>query len=299
MTGEKTRGYRAVYETADYHDEVLLPHDFSGVDDRALAARLIDSGLATRRERPLSALELGAGTGRMTGILTAKFTAVTAVDGSADLLRAAAQWNPGVEVWHADIADAVAVLAEQRRTFDLVTAFWSLSYPLGACFEEVTATGITQVADTDAARRAALEICAHVLGAVAPGGMLLAFFFDPETAEQRLVTWAWERLAPTPGGDRGMSRRLLEEVLREAEANGDGILTVTRVGGHAVAPSLDAARRWFLAAHFKDHRRLVGDPDIRAAVDDLIAQRTTADGTARLPSGLYAVQFRRVDAAPA
>jgi hypothetical protein len=125
-----------------------------------------------------------------------------------------------------------------------------------------------------------------LVGLLAPGGHLFALLFDADSPEQRLVTQAWETIAPTPFGDRGYTRKIFTDALASAEEQGEGTLRHSHLRGFAVAADAPAARWWFTAAHFKDLPALTGNRTLMAGVEEFIAGCAQPDGTVPLPAGV-------------
>jgi SAM-dependent methyltransferase len=237
--------------------------------------------------------EFGCGTGRVTSQLAPYARQLVAVDSSQAMLDAFGARFPQARTQCADTRQALTQMLDggSAGAFDVVGAFWSLSYPLGDCFEEMTAQGIRPVADQSAARRRARHLVRDMLSLVADDGHLLVLFFDSETPEQRLVTRAWEKIAPFPEGGRGYTRHLLLDELRAAEDRSEGWLTHTRKGGIALAPSTESARAWFDQLHFKNMPALVHDRQLQAEVAQFIADHALPTGEVALPSGVHVIDF--------
>ena len=180
--------------------------------------------------------------------------------------------------------------------FDVIGAFWSLSYPLGAYVETLTSDGIRTRSDPAGGLRQASGFVDALVGLLAPGGHLLALLFDADSPEQRLVTRAWETIAPAPFGDRGYTRRILTDALASAEDRSQGTLRHSHLRGFAVATDAAAARRWFTAAHFKDLRAITGNRALMADVEEFIAGCTRPDSTVHLPAGVHVIDFHRTNA---
>lgn len=285
-------GFRAVYEAAGMYDRLLLPHYFGGVED----VDLVGSWLKENYGAPTAALdvaEFGCGTGRMTEALAPFARTLVLADNSEAMVSAVARKFPDAQTFCADTSDATRSLlaAGRAQSFDLVTAFWSLSYPIGEFFEELTAAGVRPHADQAAARSRARAFVLGLLRLVAPGGHFLSLLFDAESPEQQLVTRAWERVAPFPAGGRSYTRDIVIHALRAAESQGAGRLTHTRLGGVAWASSGHAAREWFFGVHFKHHPRLLADADIAETVAEFIERYTMPNGGVALPSGVHVIDF--------
>lgn len=296
-------GFRAVYAEPGIYDQVLLPHGFGGISDDELVWQLLREHYGPPPAEPaeprLRMVEFGCGTGRVTGHLAPYARRLLGVDNSPAMTAAFAARFPAAETRTADTAAALTALHREGAagSVDVVGAFWSLSYPIGACVETLTAEGIRPVPDPEDGRRRAAALVDALVGLLAPGGHLLALFFDAESPEQRLVTRAWETIAPTPFGDRGYALQILTGALQAAEHRGDGRLRRRHLTGSAVATDPAAARRWFTAAHFKDLPALTGNPALLAEVDALIAESTRADGTVHLPAGVHVIDFHRAPTA--
>jgi SAM-dependent methyltransferase len=291
------RGFRAVYDVDGVYDEHLLRHCYDGQEDTELLAAL----LAQHYGAPgadLEVVEFGCGTGRVTEHLVPYARRITGVDSSPAMLATLAERCPTVEPVCADTRKAVTNLHELGRvgSFDLVGAFWSLSYPLGEYFETLTAEGITPRADHGRAREEALGFVHDLARLVGPGGHLIALFFDADTPEQRLVTRLWERVAPFPEGGRGYTFQLLLDGLRRAERTVGGTLTHTRHTGVAWAPTAAAAVDWFTVVHLKNLPALVDDPDVQREVGDFVLRHAQPSGEVALPSGVHVIDHADVTA---
>ena len=207
-----------------------------------------------------------------------------------------AQRFPAAEVTCQDTRVAVGALcAESTRPFDVVGAFWSLSYPIGDLFEELTADGVRPKPDQAAARAQAEQLVRQILSLVAPNGHLMILFFDSDTPEQRLVTRLWEKIAPFPGSGRGYAREIVLDTLRAAEDEGEGRLAHTRLGGAALAPDVSAARRWFEVVHLKSLPALLADPAARNEIDAFINDCREPDGQVVIPAGAHLIDFWKGD----
>jgi len=284
--------FKAVYQTAGIYDAVLPPHYYSGAEDIDLIARLLAEHYGPPRHQ-LSMAEFGCGTGRITGRLAPYARRLVAIDSSPAMLGSFQERFPHAQTQCLDTRQAVTQMLDEglAGAFDVVGAFWSLSYPLGECFEGLTADGVDPVPDGDGAHRQATQFVRNLVRLVADNGHLVVLLFDAETREQRLVTRAWETIAPSPRGGRSYTRHLLLGQLRAAEDRGEGWLTHTRRSGVAVAPSSDAAREWFNHVHFKNLSALVNDPEVQAAVAVFVDEHTKLSGEVILPSGVHLIDF--------
>lgn len=292
--------FRAVYETAGAYDRRLLPHYYHGVEDIGLVAELMTRHYGAPAG-DLSIVEFGCGTGRITTQLAPYASRLVAADDSPTMIHAIRERFPAaetaVETLCADTRDAVAHLIDQGQAdqFDVVAAFWSLNYPLGEFFETMTADGVTPVEDLTRAQEQAARFMRDLVSLVAPDGHLLVLFFDADTAEQRLVTRLWERVAPFPEEGRAYTFNLLIRGLRAAENAGRGTLTHTRYGGVAWAPDRDKALAWFTSVHLKSLPALVADPEVRREVASFVDLRVRRSGDVVLPSGVHVIDFHAAD----
>lgn len=292
MTSPAT-DFRAVYRAPGIYEQVLLPHYFDGVEDIDLVARLMREhyGQPGNNLR-LDILDLGCGTGRVTAALAPYAAHLRGVDSGQPMIDAFTQRFPHAQAARQDTRAAVEVMcAEHGGPFDVVGAFWSLSYPIGDLFEELTADGIRPKPDQAAAREQAEHLVYQILSLVAPHGHLMILFFDSDTPEQRLVTRLWEKVAPFPGTGRGYSREILIDALRTAEDRGEGRLVHTRLGGAALAPDAESALRWFEVVHLKSLPALLVDPTARDAIDTFITQYEQPSGEVIIPTGAHLLDF--------
>lgn len=238
-------------------------------------------------------VEFGCGTGRITARLAPYARRLIATDYSSTMIDKLRSRFPQAETVCADTRDAVAHLLDGGHggAFHVIGAFWSLSYPLGEYFETMTADGVQPVADVARAREQAGDFVRQLVGLLAPGGHLLALFFDAKTPEQRLVTRLWERIAPFPEEGRSYTLNLLLDGLRQAEEDGHGTLTHTRYGGTAWAPDRDAALAWFNVVHLKSFPTLVNDPEVQREVTAFVKRYEQPANGVALPSGVHVIDF--------
>ncbi len=285
--------FREVYETEGAYDRLLLPHYFDGGEDIDLVHDLLTDAFGSPRQ-DLTVVEFGCGTGRVTEAVAPYAEKLTLADYSATMIDTVRHRFPKAETVVADTRVAVAELtADRAATFDLVGAFWSLSYPIGEFFESMTSTSIEPLGDHNGALTAASAFVDALVSLLAPGGHLIALYFDAETSEQRLVTEAWERVAPFPVGGRSYSLDVLLNALRNHETAGGGTLTHTRKGGTAVAANVEAALAWFNQVHFKSFGALADDPAVQRDVNKFVASCELPDGRIALPSGVHLIDFHR------
>jgi SAM-dependent methyltransferase len=287
-------GFRAVYQVPYLYDEVLLPHYFDGVEDIDLVGELMARSYGPAPAPPgLAILDLGCGTGRVTACLAPYAKRLRGVDSSRSMVDGFRTRHPQAEAICLDTGLAVAQMLDQglAGSFDVVGAFWSMSYPLMDFFEELSADGIRDRGDVARGRRAAAAFVRDVVALVAPRGHLFALFFDSETPEQRLVTECWERLAPFPGTGRGYTRQIFLEELLRAEARGQGRLRYSRLGGVAVARDKGAALTWFETVHLKSLAALVDDPEVRLQIERFVHAHATPSGEVLIPTGAYLIDF--------
>ncbi|MFQ6230745.1 methyltransferase [Nocardia sp. NPDC002869] len=287
-----TPAFRDVYEADGVYDQLLLRHYFGGATD----PELVTDWMTRHYGQPPSALriaEFGCGTGRITDVLADYASELVLADYSAAMVAVAARRFPDARTFQADTRDAVTTLIGENRagSFDLVASFWSLSYPIGEFFETMSPAGIVAHMDPARARESAAEFVRRLVELLAPGGHLLVWLFDSDSPEQRLVTQAWEQVASFPAGGRAYTRWQLLDALHDAERDGLGTLTHTRLGGVAYAPDRAAGREWFFGEHFKHHPQLMTDTALHAAVDAFLDRYQLPDGGSAIPSGVHIIDF--------
>jgi SAM-dependent methyltransferase len=291
-------GFRSIYQVPGVYEQILLPHFFDGVEDVDLVARLMAEHYGhPGNNRRLDVLDLGCGTGRITAVLAPYAATLLGVDSGEPMIAAFLERFPDGDAMCSDIREAVeGMLADgMAGRFDIVGAFWSLSYPLLDLFEELTAEGVRPRDDVASARARAEEFVRDILRLIAPNGHLIIMFFDSDTPEQQLVTQLWERIAPFPGSGRGYAREIVIEALRDAERRGEGRMVHTRHGGVAAAPSLDAARLWFEVVHLKSFPALLANPATRAVIDGFVKRCEQSSGEVLIPSGTHLIDFWKTD----
>jgi SAM-dependent methyltransferase len=294
MSSTRQSPFREIYQVPGLYDQLLLPHYFDGVEDTELIRQLMQRHYGSPGDHSaLSIAELGCGTGRVSACLAPYAKRLRATDYSQSMIDSFKARYPDAEALQQETTVAVRYLLDRgmANSFDVVGAFWSLSYPMMDYFEHLSADGVVPGTDLAQGRQRAGGLVRDILRLLAPGGHLLALFFDSETAEQRLVTRAWEKVAPFPGTGRGYMREILLEELQDAEARGEGRLQYSRVGGIAVAPHPLAARAWFATVHMKSLPMLMDDPTVHTEIEAFVDSYTQPSGEVLIPTGAYVIDF--------
>lgn len=276
-----------VYNRVGLYDDILPHYEFAGMTDENLLRHVLTPLVVNRGVT--QALELGCGTGRMTSVLREFVATPTCVDHSAAMLAAFHTRHQDLTAVHADARRYVAEAGQQQPSqWQLIVACWSLNYPLLECFETNTGKAIVS-RDLDEGKHDAAAFLTALTRLLAPGGHLLTFFFDSDSAEQRFVTDLWDPVAPFPGTGRDFTRRLLLNHL----AASDGTTETRHYPGHMHSPDLNRAEQWFLDGHFKSFPELSGDHEIRATIRRFLANHVHNDGTVHVPAGVYVITFTR------
>lgn len=222
----------------------------------------------------------------MTATVDRHIKAMTCVDTSAAMLAGLNRRYGDLATVCADAGDHLARVP--RGYYELITSFWALNYPLLSCFETNTGTQIVARDHKDGMQRAE-RLLSDLTESIAPGGSLLAFFFDDQSPEQRFVTDLWEAVAPFPGTGRGFTRQLLTEHLNSQT----GRTTVRHLIGHMLAPDLEHAETWFLDGHLKGFPGLVDNTDVRDTVRRFLERHMTDEHAIRVPAGMYVITHTR------
>lgn len=287
-----TQEFNAGYRHSSIYEEVLPPHYYGGKEDIDLVHDYLKTHLGVP-DRQHEILELGCGPGRLTSLLMPYASTLLATDKSEGMVAAVRDRFPHIDTRCADTESVVHSLHTDGRanSFDLIGAFWSMSYPLLECFEETTADGVINTADPEKGRSRAQALLQGLIDLVAPGGHLIMLFFDAHTDEQRFVTNLWERIAPFPGTGRDYTWRLLHEALVDAEIEGRGTLHHARHPGVAIAQSTDAARDWFFTGHLNNYAELYADHEVHSAIDNYVRKHLQPDGRVLIPSAVHFVDF--------
>jgi ubiquinone/menaquinone biosynthesis C-methylase UbiE len=113
---------RRIYQTdGDRYEALISREDYQGNIPRAID-EIIDVG-------GLDALDLGAGTGRLTLMLAPRVKSIHAFDASAEMLRVCRErlMATGLSNWQVDVADHRQLPVEDHSA-DLVVSGWSVSY---------------------------------------------------------------------------------------------------------------------------------------------------------------------------
>ena len=278
-----------VYDQHGAYDRLLLDYHFGGRTDEEVLADYLNQ---ISPGHPVSVLELGCGTGRMTTMLLAHAGSLLAVEPAPAMLDGFRRRHPQLNPLQADARTAVQDRTRDGTTFDQVAAFWSLNYPLLSCFEHNDGTQIHPLEHATGLANAQTFL-QQLISLITPGGHLLAFFFDNDSAEQRLVTRLWERIAPFPGTGRDYTRTLLLDTLHQAQQTGAGTLVHRLLRGYAGDASPQAARDYILRQHLRGFPGLADDPHTRAEVAAFVNEHTGSDGRVRIPAGMHLIDWHR------
>jgi SAM-dependent methyltransferase len=286
--------FNEAYGDASVYDKMLPPHVYLGVEDDELLARVLMANLGAPPKTPhMRVLDIGAGPGRMTHPLQPYAAQLHGADKSTGMMQRFATAFPAARTTVADTESLLATLhsAGEAATYDLVSASWTLNYPLLECFEETTADGVSTTQDLEGGIARANTIIDRLIGLLADGGHLFAMFFDSETEEQQLVTSIWESISPFPGSGRGFTWELFRDGLFRAERARRGRLSMMRVPGWAVCDDVAAAENWFYHVHLNSFPPLIGDAGVRARIQRFATDHLHEDGKVYLPSAVHVVHF--------
>lgn len=113
---------RKIYQSeGDRYEALISREDYQGNIPRAIDEIINIDGL--------DALDLGAGTGRLTLLLAPRLKSIRAFDTSAEMLRVCRErlMASGLSNWQVDVADH-RHLPVQDHSVDLVVSGWSVSY---------------------------------------------------------------------------------------------------------------------------------------------------------------------------
>ena len=113
---------RRIYQTdGDRYEALISREDYQGNIPRAVDEIIDVDGL--------DALDLGAGTGRLTLMLAPRVKSIRAFDASAEMLRVCRErlMATGLSNWQVDVADHRKLPVEDHSA-DLVVSGWSVSY---------------------------------------------------------------------------------------------------------------------------------------------------------------------------
>ncbi|WP_116043570.1 class I SAM-dependent methyltransferase [Amycolatopsis palatopharyngis] len=289
-----TQEFNAGYRYSEIYEEVLPPHYYGGKEDLDLVRDYLSTHLGPPPDAGKhEVLELGCGPGRLTSLLAPYAARLLATDKSEGMISAVRQRFADITTRCTDTESVVHALHREGRSnsFDLIGAFWSMSYPLLECFEETTADGVVSTTDPEQGRTRARSLLQHLVDLLAPGGHMIMLFFDANTEEQRLVTNLWERIAPFPGTGRDYTWNLLHDALIDADIDDRGTFHHARLPGVAVLRSTTAAQDWFLTGHLNNYAKLCNDPRVHSAIDAFVHKHLRPDGTVHIPSAVHFVDF--------
>lgn len=295
LTEDVESRFNEGYLDARLYEQVLPPHFYCGLEDTEVVGALL-RGLVGAPDGDLGpCLDIGCGPGRMTQVLAPYASTLLGADKSAGMTQEFGRRFPDARVLNVDTEALVPRLLDEglAGTFALIGSFWSLSYPLLECFEELDSAGVVVVGDEAQGRARAAAIIDGLVDLLAPDGMLLGLFFDADSAEQRFVTELWEEVHPFPGTGRRFTWELLHERLTHHDRAGTGRLLEMRLPGTARLDNIEQARDWFEIEHLNSYAPLVRDPRTRARIDEFAAGYTTSDGAVILPSGVNVFAFQR------
>ncbi|OUE20719.1 Trans-aconitate 2-methyltransferase [Clavibacter michiganensis] len=282
------------YLVPSTYDDMLPPHYYAGREDIELVTDWLEARYGNRRIP--RALDIGCGNGRVTEVFASRIDTLYGSDKSEGMIGAFASRFPDAQAIVCDTERLPAAFRDRGEApFDLITTFWSLSYPILECFEELDADGVHVVSDEQEGLARARVFLDGIISMLAEDGVLLGQFFDADTQEQRLVTELWETIHPFPGTGRRYTWEILTEHLLAAERAGVGRFTTTRLPGAIVIESLGKARQWFAVGHLNSYDPLISASTTTERIDSFLSQFVRPDGSVLLPSGMHMFTFEKTD----
>ena len=286
----------AIYNQAGIYDQLLPPYLFYNssaqlVSDEDMLATTMAEYFG-QPAKQLDVLDIGAGTGRMTQRLAPYAARLVCNDKYPAMLDALHTKLPDAEIVTTNTQSLTAALPPTQQ-FDMVTAFWTLNYPIGEYLETVEEEIIIPRSDFEEGIHEADAMISGLIKYLKPGGgRLLTYFFDSESPEQQAVTKIWEQLAPDPGGARSFTRELAQRSLATAAERSD--MEYSAVHYQGIAPFTNAGElvRWYKLAHCKSVTSLVTSRAFTDQTQHLINTYTLPSGVIELPVGMYELSVK-------
>lgn len=285
-----------IYAKAGIYDASLPPYRFGAdndhlVDDEEILRETVE-GLFGKPAHQLDILEIGAGTGRMSQVLSPFARNLTVSDKYSGVLEDLRSKLPEATVIQSDTRELPTHLPMEQQ-FGLVGAYWTLSYPIGDCLETIEDNKIIPVPDLDEGVREASEMIGRLVNYIRPdGGVFNAYFFDSESAEQQVVTKIWEQFGPDPGGRRSFTREIAAAALESAAGTHGYPFEQRHHTGKAPFRSKQDMIAWFALCHAKGKPALVNTRVFEEETARLAEEYANADGTVDLPVGMYEFTIR-------
>lgn len=293
-----SRQYINPYLVPEFYEKFRPRYVWKNIQsEESLIADVVANIVRVRPSRFPLAIELGCGTGRFTKVIAQFSEKLIAIDPSdlmvshcRDLLRNITS----CDVYCSSAEDIVTSgIVSQAH---LVTAFWSLSYPLQSFFEltlENDGRIVQKVTDAEAVKRADLFLKKLFSNYVCC--TYLFIFFSDESEEQQWVTKKWQEIGILPGGSRNFTWLLLKKHLDRLNEEGH-IVKCEIIEGWLNCPDEITLANVFLDHHLRGLTPLQTNRDelITELIEEMSRFRLEENGAFQVPASFRLVQVNLV-----
>lgn len=288
------RQYINPYLVPEFYEKLRPRYMWKNIQsEESLIADILDNIVHTQSVRFPLAIELGCGTGRFTKVLAQFSEHLIAIDPSELMVSHCSkllQNMTSCDVYQSSAQDIVASGIVSKA--NLVTAFWSLSYPLQSFFEltlENDGRIVQKGTDAEAVKQA--ELFLNNLFSNDVRCTYLFIFFSDESEEQKWVTKKWQQIGLLPGGSRNFTWLLLKKHLDRLIKQGH-IVKSEIIEGWLNCPDELTLVNVFLDHHLRGLTPLQTNRDelITELIEEMSCFRFEENGSFQVPSAFRLVQ---------
>jgi SAM-dependent methyltransferase len=275
------------YVAPDYYDRLLKPYSFEGKTDLEYFASFLEK----LQKKPIKALELGPGTGRVTdcALQHAPFSSLSLVDLSTQMLAASRQRFSELNFVNYFQDDSLRFLEHAHDTYDLIYTLWSFSHSIHQLMIQKP-LGEVALYVKQVLRKMVLEN-------MELGSWFYLIHFDGQSDEQKILIEQWrKKYSFYTSGQQSPSKGFVDSVFEELQK--EGVIEfslVHHLGDEIVYESKDEALEIFLNFHLESHFN--NEPyitDIIKEMETYFEQFTDADGRVRIKPGCFEYQVRKL-----
>lgn len=267
------------YVSPTYYDNLLKEYRFSGKDD----LEIFRTFLFTLPQHSLTGLELGPGTGRVTGIALkhCTFSSLQLVDLSQEMLDYSSERFSTFESIQYVKSDSLEYLEKTSDKYDLIYSLWSFSHSV---HQHVVAKGVDRAkVYVDKVLR---TMCKDLLRS---GGSFYLVHFDTTSDEQLILLKQWARKYPIFKDGSNYSRMFIEEIFDSlVNENVIELNAQHLIGDPIVYDSIESALEIFMNFHLESHfNNETYTEDVIQDLKDYFKKFEAADGKIYLKPACY------------
>ncbi len=248
-----------VYLDPSYYEKILPKYNFNGKSDEEILEGWLKDKIKEQGHKFKLGLELGCGSGRGTNILAKYCEKIVAVDLNKKMLELAKKRfasNNKIIFYNEEMLEFVDKNKQLMNDVDLVVSFWAINYSLNAEFAfRDPQKKIFQSKNPELALSRGIKKLESLFDNISDDSKFIFFHYDPESEEQKIAHYCWEKIVQFPFGEKSPSLLTLRKFFENRK---DINSCICKINGLVDLGKTDRALETFMNFHlhtsFNNHQ---------------------------------------------